>query len=767
MKGRPTSAKHLVYRTVFIYAFFSSLWILFSDWVLKVLTNTPTILSQIQTVKGWFFVLITTLLLYVLMRQNLQSLQESYNLLKIIIEGTTDSIFIKDLKGRYTLVNSAVTHELGKPQTEILGKTDLELFSADSAQILWETDQEIMRSGQTKTLEELVGINGVKQVYLSTKYVYRNLKDQVLGLIGISRNITERKQAEEILQDTTEKLEAVVSSSPLGILVIDLDGFIKLWNPAAEKIFGYTATEAIGQRPSLLVPGSICNQSNRIWEELNLEKMTAHCINDNLTKDGRLIRCRWYNTPLNNSDGSLAGVLTIVEDITEQEQAQAKIKHYAFYHTLTHLPNRTLFLEELKPYIQQISERQLFAILYIDINRFQMVKYSLGNAVANQLLLGVAERLKNCKKSLTNSQKPRILKIAHIATDEFVMLAEGFQEEWQVATLAESIQQQLAAPFYLEDCEVFIDCCIGLALGSSNSLDAEELLLAADTAMNQAKVLGKGRCVVFNTTMRSRAVQRLQLDGELRRALENREFRLHYQPILSLSTQEVVGFEALVRWLHPQRGLVPPNEFIPLAEETGLVVPLGAWVLYEVCQQMVIWQQIIPKGSPFSVNVNLSAIQLTKPGLLEEIDQILIETKIDPVRLNLEITETAVMENAEEVTHILQELKARGFHLSIDDFGTGYSSLSYLHSFPFDTLKIDRSFVGKMSVDVKSLEIIRTIILLAHNLGMNLVAEGIETVEQLQQLQSLQCEKGQGYLFSKPLDREAAEKWLSSQLMTS
>ena len=332
--------------------------------------------------------------------------------------------------------------------------------------------------------------------------------------------------------------------------------------------------------------------------------------------------------------------------------------------------------------------------------------------------------------------------------------------------MATEIQQELGNIFKLNNCELFTDSSIGIVLSSINYQQPEELLQAAETAMNQAKTLGKSSQMIFDTAMQQRGIRRLQLDADLRQALENKEFQLYYQPILSLSNHQIIGFEALIRWHHPQRGLVSPAEFIPLVEETSLIVPLGAWVLREATHQIMLWQTKFPMNPPLSMSINVSPVQLTQPFFIELIDRLLKETEIPPSSLKLEITETAVMENAQSVKNILFHLKERGIHLSIDDFGTGYSSLSYLHSFPFDVLKIDRAFVSSMSVDPKNLEIIRTIIMLAHNLGMDLIAEGIETEEQSSQLEDLKCEYGQGYLFSRPVDSEAAERLLQSETIS-
>lgn len=1068
MNSNLTSVKQLAYRTVFIYAFFSSLWIFLSDTILGILTNTSGFFTNIQTLKGWVFVLVTSGLIYALIRRNFHSLQESYNLLEAIIEGTTDAIFVKDIEGRYLMVNSTTAQLLGRPKSEILGKQDRNFFSREAASQYQENDRAIFASGETQTIEEFGIINNRKRFYMATKYLCRDKSGKTIGLIGISRDITEIKQAAEVLQETKEKLQAVVSASPLAIFVTDRHNYVKMWNPAAERILGWRETEVLnsplpiiplqkreecqlvrarvfqgdslvnleakavkrngceidislslaplydldGQidsilsviadisdrkraeeerdrlieelrqqtedltalnivtgnsistlkleellnvlleriltvmkadRVTILLPGEgeaattlcvrasigvearignrstipigegfpgiiattrkplyvedaqtdgrVCNeyiqdcgirtmlglplkrydtlvgvlhvdwcsihpysdrelqlleitadrcamailnaqlyqQTKELQERLQLqiERMpigyiftdresriqewnpaaetifgfskeevlgrhyeiivppevrseigdifqqlfesehTKQNVNDNLTKTGEIITCDWQNTTIKKEDGTVIGVLSMVQNITLQQRAEKQLWKYAFYDQITDLPNQTLFLAWLKQFaVRALSEETtLFAVLYLDLSRFQLVKYSMGQQVANELLMAVAERLQTCRaKNDELEQLPKINSIAHVGPDEFAILLENIQEERDAIAIAEHIQQQLSVPFKLDGCELFTDSSIGIVLSSINYQQPEQLLQAAETAMNQAKGLGKSRYAVFNTSMQERAVRPLHLDADLRRALENREFQVYYQPILSLVNHQIIGFEALVRWLHPERGLVSPAEFIPLAEESSLIIPLGAWVLREATSQIMAWQQKFPTNPPLSISVNVSAVQLVQPCFIERIDRLLKETGINPLSLKLEITETAVMENAKSVTKVLEYLKDRGIHLSIDDFGTGYSSFSYLHTFPFDTLKIDRAFVSRMNIDPKNLEIIRTIIILAHNLGMDLVAEGIETTEQLNQLEELQCEHGQGYLFSRPVDSEAAERLLERQI---
>jgi diguanylate cyclase (GGDEF)-like protein len=431
------------------------------------------------------------------------------------------------------------------------------------------------------------------------------------------------------------------------------------------------------------------------------------------------------------------------------EENKEHFRHAAFHDALTGLPNRPLLIAHLKLAIDRsrLHHDHLFAVLFIDLDRFKNINDSLGHNTGDQLLVAIAARIGHCLRPTDT--------IARLGGDEFAILLDGL-EDWTIATaVADRIQTEVSKPFSLNGHEVYTSASIGIRLSMDGREDAEDMLRDADTAMYRAKDNGKARHELFHATMHTRAVALLKLESDLRRAIEREEFCVHYQPIVSLETEALVGFEALARWNHPERGLVPPDEFIPLAEETGLITEIGAWVLREASMQLRKWQATLGKES-LTMSVNLSGKQLTQTDLIQQIQNTMQQTGINPTCLRLEITESVVMENAELATNTLLQLRKLGLHLSIDDFGTGYSSLSYLHRFPVNTLKIDRSFIGRMTQGDENSEIVRTICTLANNLGMEVVAEGVETREQLELLRSLKCEYGQGYFFSRPVDAEAA-----------
>jgi diguanylate cyclase (GGDEF)-like protein len=393
-------------------------------------------------------------------------------------------------------------------------------------------------------------------------------------------------------------------------------------------------------------------------------------------------------------------------------------------------------------------------VLFLDCDRFKVVNDSLGHLVGDELLIAIARRL---EASLSQSDT-----LARLGGDEFAIFLTEIKEVSSATLVADRILESLSHPFQLKGHEVFINASIGIALGNFNYNQPEHLLRDADTAMYRAKALGKGQYHIFDSAMHDAALQLLQLESDLCRAINQQEFIVHYQPIVDLSTGRIVGFEALVRWHHPQRGMVSPNSFIPIAEETGLIIPIGNWVLREACHQLRLWQKEKLKGIPLFMSVNLSVRQFAQPELIEQIDKILEETQLSPQSLKLEITESAIMDNANSAAVILQKLRERSIQLSIDDFGTGYSSLSYLHSFPINTLKVDRSFVRRIDGNPKNLGLIPAIMSIAQTMGMSAIAEGIETTQQLAQLRTLGCGFGQGYLFSKPMDAERAMDLIAS-----
>ena len=442
------------------------------------------------------------------------------------------------------------------------------------------------------------------------------------------------------------------------------------------------------------------------------------------------------------------------QEIAERKVAEQRLLHDAIHDALTDLPNRALLMDHLRLAVEHAKRREgyLYALLFMDLDRFKDVNDSLGHMMGDQLLIETA-------KMLAGNLRPTDT-VARLGGDEFVVLLEDINNISDATTLADRIQRTLSTSIQLTGHPVYITASIGIVLSVTGYQQPEDVLRDADIAMYRAKALGKNRYEIFDPAMRDRIMERLKLENELRRALDRRELDVFYQPIVSLKTGRIIGLESLVRWHHPERGLVLPGEFIPLAEETGLIIPLDRYVLREACRQMHEWHAQMPTEPPLTVSVNMSGRQFTQPDLIESIELILKDTSLEPPSLNVEITESTIMEDHEYTTNVLSKLQALGVQVQIDDFGVGYSSLSYLARFPLNALKVDRTFIKLMTEDSNYLKIVQAIVMMTHGLGMGVIAEGVETEKQLTQLNALGCEYVQGYLLAVPLDSQKVKELL-------
>jgi len=484
-------------------------------------------------------------------------------------------------------------------------------------------------------------------------------------------------------------------------------------------------------------------------------------------REGEPVALRWLLRDISSSkqveeallraEVAEAQKVELEQEISSRQQVESQLLHNAFHDALTNLPNRALFMNRLERALEYSlrHEDYLFAVLFLDLDRFKVINDSLGHTFGDQLLIAIAGRLAVCLRPSDT--------VARLGGDEFTILLEGIKDISEAIRVAERIQAQLRLPFNLGEQEVFTTVSIGIALSATGYDRPEDLLRDADIAMYRAKSQGAAHYEIFNTDMLAWAVARLQLETELRQAVERQEFRILYQPIVALNTGCITGFEALVRWHHPMRGLVPPANFFSLAQETGLSIPIDRWVLAQACRQTQQWQEQFPHHPPLTISVNLCSPEFAHPDLIKHIDQILQETNLDPESLNLEIAESVIMENSESATLRLSQLRDLKIQLSIDNFGTGYSSLSHLHRFSISRLKIDGSFVSGMGLKEGNLEIVETIVTLAQKLGVDVTAAGVETKEQLAQIRELKCECGQGYFFSPPLETEAAEALIMAE----
>lgn len=568
-------------------------------------------------------------------------------------------------------------------------------------------------------------------------------------------NALERKRADKILRQSEERYALIARGVNDGLWD---------WNMKTNKIFyssrwksmlGHQEDEIMDTQEAWfdrVHPDDLRSVKRKLRD--HLEGKTVHFESEHRMrhKDGGY---RWMLTrglAVTDEKGRIWRIAGSQTDITDRKKFEEQLEHNALHDTLTGLPNRALFMDRLKAAVtrSKTNSAYMFAVLFLDLDRFKTVNDSYGHLFGDQMLIQVGERVHSCLGQADTA--------ARFGGDEFTILLEDIHKPLYAIRVAEQIQKALQDPFILNEQTVLTSASIGIALGSSEDASCEEdLLRNADTAMYRAKVITRGHHVVYNENMHAQVVQMLKLETDLRRASEASHFQLHYQPILSLQSGQIEGFEALIRWAHPERGAIPPSVFIPLAEETGLIIPIGLWVLREACREAQNWKN---GSSPLTLSVNLSARQLTQTDLIPQIEKILKETKIAPERLCLEITESAFVENPDQAAGILARIRDLKIKLHLDDFGTGYSSLSYLHKFQLDALKIDRSFICNIGSRGENSEIAKTIVALAHNMGMEVVAEGIETPEQRECLRGLGCEYGQGFLFSKPLEREAVSSFV-------
>ena len=568
--------------------------------------------------------------------------------------------------------------------------------------------------------------------------------------MAIAQDVTEKREAEAGLN----RLAAIVRSSHDAIVGWDSRKAVTSWNPGAERLYGWTEAEMLGRPIATLMPEDSKTETQEICERL--EAGLPIELPDTLRrhKSGRLLEVWVSSSPVKNADGEIVGASTISRSISEQKRTQALIRWQAYNDPLTRLPNRAFFQQALE---DAIALGVPFSVVFVDLDRFKHVNDSLGHAAGDSLLQEVTARFERCLAAEDI--------LARMGGDEFTLLLpqKNSSKEDSAADKAAALLQALAPPLLIEGHELHTAASIGISRFPSDGCDAETLLRCADLALYQAKERGRSQWQSFSPAMTEAAHERLTLENSLRKAIERDELILLYQPQVSLMTGEIIGTEALVRWQHPELGLIAPSRFIPLAEETGLIVPLGEWVLRTACRQAAVWER---EGRTLRQSVNLSARQLGEAGLVALVQAALEETKLNPRLLDLELTESALVVQGEAAVARLAALRALGVRISIDDFGTGYSSLAYLRRFPLDILKVDRSFVtGLSGADRQARQdqaVVQAIISMAHALDLEVVAEGVETAAQRETLRRLGCDYMQGFLYSPPVTPERLESLLPS-----
>ena len=833
-------------------------------------------------------------------KENLRELQNSYrtlfkraeenrkatlSMVRAVTEGIPELVYAKDHEGRYLMMNSRAARLLGRNAEELIGKKIRELVDPATARHIEEQDREIVATGATHTYHETLNVNESEPLdYVTTKGPLLDEQGAVVGVFGVSRDITESKRAADALRRSEEQLAQAQQIAGLGswdweiasgavtlsdelhriflndqrVLQPTLEGFLELVHPddratvaqairaaiddksgfrlehriirtdgverlllsvgraqcdktgALTRLVG-TAQDVTGRRRAekeliqerefyramlnSLTEGIVaCDAEGKLtmfneaahefhghdaapirpdgWaHRYGLYRSDGHmelatndiplfrALNGELVRDAEMVIVHDNGTrrtlmangqAFYDDSGSKLGAVVAMHDVTERRALQDRLAHQALHDALTGLPNRALFYDRLEHALTRAERGDGgVAVLFMDLDNLKVVNDSLGHTAGDQLLIALAGRLRGCLRPVDT--------VARLGGDEFTILLEDVVNSGAPTRLAERIAEILRQPFVLSGREVYVSASIGIALSGTTKPHPDDLLRRADVAMYKAKDAGKGQHKLFDDDMDEEALSRLAGEGDLRRAIDQGELRLHYQPLVPLASHRgPIGMEALVRWQHPQRGLIAPEEFLPLAEETGLIVDLGRWVLQEACRQGRRWQESPVHGEPLSICVNLSARQFQGGQLVREVEEALRTADLPPTSLIVEITESVMMQDVESAAATLRILRSQGIEVAIDDFGIGYSSLSYLNHFPVDSLKIDRSFVSTLEFNTRTQSLVQGIISLGHALGLTVVAEGVETSNQLTRLRAMGCDMAQGYLFGRPLPADEA-----------
>ena len=658
-----------------------------------------------------------------------------------------------DRQARITYCNDYLLHVTGWRRDEVVGRNWFELFIPPESQALKDVFLRLLDESPEAAHHEneILTRSGERRMIRWNNSVLRSAAGEVIGSASIGEDITEQQRAHQDLIKAEARYRATFDEAAVGITHTSLDGRLLRVNLKYCEMLGYTEAELAGRAVDLVTHPDdralVAAQRTRLLyagEALPVEKR-------NLRKDGSVIWVSVSAALVRDADGAPDYLVAMVQDMTERRRAEAALQHQAYHDSLTGLPNRALFYDRLEQAVSYARRRDItVAALVVDLDRFKMVNDSLGHTVGDRLLQQVGQRLSTCVRSGDT--------VARIGGDEFGVLLADMARPQDAAIVGEKILEALAPAFDVEAHEVFLTASAGIAAFPCDGSDSVALIRNADAAMSRAKEHGRDNYQFYTAEMNARAMEKLLLQNDLRHALEREEFLLHYQPKASLGSGQITGFEALLRWQHPRRGLVSPAEFVPLLEDSGLIVPVGEWVVRTACAQIVAWRDA--GLEPLPVAVNLSAKQFFHGDIVAVVEAALAERGVDPRLLDLEITESDVMRNPEEAAAILGKLRDRGVRIGIDDFGTGYSSLSYLKRLPVECLKIDRSFVGGLPADADDASIARAVITMAHSLGLRVVAEGVENEAQRRFLATHECDEMQGYLLSRPQPALEAARFL-------
>jgi diguanylate cyclase (GGDEF)-like protein/PAS domain S-box-containing protein len=679
---------------------------------------------------------------------------DAATLLRAIVDNTPDTVYVKDRAGRYLLINVAGAGVIGRLPHEIVGCTDSDLFTPEIAADFIADDRAVQAAERATVSEGAVEApDGTVHTYMTVKAPYRDHAGHVAGIIGISRDVTDRKAAEAAVRTSEQWFRTLVQHSSDMTVVVNDAVRVLYWSPARTGVLGIPLDEdCVGDHfldhvhPDDVVQLTSAFDAARELGTQIVEYRMRH-------RDGT---SRYVESHVSNllHDDAIRAIVLNTRDVTQRKQFEEQMAFQAFHDSLTGLANRALFRDRVEHLLRRhVRTRRGAAVLFLDLDAFKDVNDSFGHDAGDELLRLVSARLSEVIRAEDT--------IARLGGDEFAVLLEEPDNPLDEAhAVAERLMQALSAPFWLAGRAISVAASIGIAIADVEQ-DAAALLRNADIAMYRAKAAGKGRSVLYHAGMQVAVQERLRLETDLARALEDGQFRLVYQPVVDLETGQIRGFEALLRWHHPELGTLQPDQFIPVAEHNGLIVPIGAWVLQEATRTATRWLHEFPVEPPLTMAVNVSARQLASPEFVETVRAALQASGLPGPALVLEMTETVLVENHEEAARRLHELHNLGVRLAVDDFGTGYSSLSYLRKFPIDILKIDRSFVNTIGDRDQLPAIVRGLLDLGHTLELELVAEGIELEHQLRHLRDEHCHLGQGFLFARPLTPTDAEAFLT------
>ncbi|MEB1806916.1 MAG: EAL domain-containing protein [Bacillaceae bacterium] len=658
-----------------------------------------------------------------------------------ILDALPINIFLEDYEGRTVFANKQACDCNGLTSEELVGKTVFDFFTKPIAEKVRQDDLHVWETKQLFTKEIMTDFLG-QEGYVYTGKTIISIEDEIKKeyLLGFALDITDRVKAEKKLKESEELFRKLVDQAADSFFLSNSEGKIIDVNTAACNHLGYSREELLNLSIKDIVSLSADGLAD-VYEKVAQLK-TYNYEHEMLRKDGSVFPADTNVGLVHIGDRTL--YLGLSRDISDRKKVEKQIEHMAYHDPLTGLPNRWYIHTYIKSYLtKERRQDEKLAFLLLDLDHFKVINDSLGHQAGDLLLQQVAKRL---HYSIGENDT-----LARLGGDEFIIILPNLKDHREAVTVCEKIMKAMEEPFFIEGQNFKVSTSIGISIVPDHGEDIHTLIQNADIAMYRSKEQGRNSFRFFNKVMKESAQKRMEMEISLRRALENNEFILHYQPKLNIKTGAIYGMEALIRWQQEDSKLIYPGQFIELAEETGLIIPMGDWVLREACKQCKVWHDA---GYPLTVSVNLSAQQFQKHDLTELIAKIIVETGLTPDALELELTESTVMKEPKQAAYMLQQLKELGVSISIDDFGTGFSSLSYLNQFPIDTLKIDRSFINDAHENEANQAIAAAIISLAHGLGLGVVAEGVENEEQLRFLKLKQCDAAQGYFVGKPMGEE-------------